>query len=200
MGSKIIYRNATMDDVDALFALDAKKWGKELTAGKEIWRERIKTFSEGIYLAELEGQLIGVAASHIVEYPKDYIPTWAEITGNGLMSNHNPNGNMIYGVDFSVDTDEEKVAANLLLCLIDNIANKRKLPGMLGCPAPFVSEYRKKNKDIEINEKIVEQLAHEDPLITHLFKALGFRIICARKDYLPEDEDSEGWGIILRIF
>jgi ribosomal protein S18 acetylase RimI-like enzyme len=63
----------------------------------------ISIFPEGQFCAEINGRIIGSSSSLIVSLKPDYADhTWNDITGQGLFTNHNPDGDSLYGADISV--------------------------------------------------------------------------------------------------
>jgi GNAT superfamily N-acetyltransferase len=66
-------------------------------------QSHISIFPEGQFCAEINGRIIGSSSSLIVSLEPDYAyHTWNDITGQGLFTNHNPNGDSLYGADISV--------------------------------------------------------------------------------------------------
>ena len=66
-------------------------------------QSHISIFPEGQFCAEVNGRIIGSSSSLIVSLEPDYAyHTWNDITGQGLFTNHNPNGDSLYGADISV--------------------------------------------------------------------------------------------------
>ncbi len=69
------------------------------------WKEHhikslINRFSEGQVVVKVNGQIAGCALSIIVDYDKfDEHHTYKEITGNYTFETHNPEGDVLYGID-----------------------------------------------------------------------------------------------------
>src|SRR3989339_2170251 len=190
----VVYRAASLDDISGLVALDQRKWEENVSAGYDKWESRMRIFPEGVRVAADEGGVVGVAVVHIVRYPESGFPTWSEITADGYITNHNPLGNKIYGVNFAVDSVRPKVAYNLLESVVDEVARPRGLPWRVGYTAPFVSKYKERFGVDELNEEIVERLALEDPIVNRLFFRLGFKFLGVSRDYFVDDRLSDGWG------
>ena len=63
----------------------------------------ISIFPEGQFCAEVNGRIVGSSSSLIVSLKPDYADhRWNNITGQGLFTNHNSNGDSLYGADISV--------------------------------------------------------------------------------------------------
>lgn len=70
------------------------------------FKAQLKTFPEGQICIEDDGKVIAAAQSLIVDYDKyGDRHTYNQITGEGLISTHDPKGNTLYGLDIFVDPD-----------------------------------------------------------------------------------------------
>jgi len=69
------------------------------------WKEKhiealIKKFPDGQVVIKINGKLAGVALSIIVDYDKfDDNHTYEQITGNYSFKTHNPDGDVLYGIE-----------------------------------------------------------------------------------------------------
>jgi hypothetical protein len=64
-------------------------------------QSHMNIFPEGQLIAEVDGRIVGSSSSLIVSLRPDYAEhTWYEITGQGLFTNHDPNGDSLYGPIF----------------------------------------------------------------------------------------------------
>jgi hypothetical protein len=70
----------------------------------EQFKSLIKTFPEGQLLIEYEGVVVASSASHNINF-NEYSETssWSELTASGYITNHNPNGDTLYGIEIMVD-------------------------------------------------------------------------------------------------
>ena len=70
------------------------------------YRMQLDAFPDGQLLAEVDGEIVGYATSLIVQLD-DESPwySYAEITGVGTFSTHNPSGDTLYGADIAVHPD-----------------------------------------------------------------------------------------------
>ena len=66
----------------------------------------LKVFPEGQICIEDNGRPVAAAFSVVVDYDKfGDEHTYEEITGNAYLTTHDPNGDVLYGVDVFVDPD-----------------------------------------------------------------------------------------------
>ena len=197
---KIVYRQPTMDDIDKLCELEKNVWGEEMGADRKKWESRLNIFPDGIQIAEFDNRIIGAVATVIVDwnYVDGYLPTWAEMSGEGLITNHNPQGNVMLGIDLAVVTVKYGVANRLVQFTKDLQIKKNIFAGGLGCRIPSLAEYVAKNSINNITKELVEKVAKTDVHV-YFWKKNGFKIVAARKDFFPPDIESLGWGLILSV-
>jgi ribosomal protein S18 acetylase RimI-like enzyme len=55
----VIIRQATIEDVDKVFEVEASCFPKAEAASRESLQQRISTFPESFFVAEIDGQIIG---------------------------------------------------------------------------------------------------------------------------------------------
>jgi GNAT superfamily N-acetyltransferase len=100
---KLIERLAEKSDFDEIIKLskicfpDTEPWTYEML------ESQFKNFPDGMQVIEYEGEIVGSATSLIVswdEYDDDH--TWKEICDNGYITNHDEEGDTLYGIEVMV--------------------------------------------------------------------------------------------------
>lgn len=193
---RLIIRNATLRDIQAIRDLVDLVYPHESTYTKDMLRGQINTFPMGQFVAEYEGRVVGYCATFIVEERFALKPhTWDEITGRGFASKHNPDGDYLYGMEICVDPkarrmrigqrfyDERKKLCRYLR--LRGIVFAGRLPG-----------YRKKRTKIKSPEDYIQQVKDKkirDQVLNFQMRQ-GFEIIGILKNYLPSDKDSMGYA------
>lgn len=106
---KLSVRHASVDDIPGIiavaraaypgFRIDEASYTRSYTL-------QLRAFPTGQYVAVANGEVIGYTTSLIVQLD-DESPwySYAEITGNGSFSTHNPAGDTLYGADIAVHPD-----------------------------------------------------------------------------------------------
>jgi predicted amidohydrolase/GNAT superfamily N-acetyltransferase len=110
-GSPIQIRQATSADVPALVALNRAAY-PTLAEDNIVWapshlESHQRIFPQGQLVAELDGRIMGAVATLIVDLGPNPLRdhTWAGITDSGYFTNHNPQGDTLYGADIYVHSD-----------------------------------------------------------------------------------------------
>lgn len=104
--SLIIIRNTLPEDIPKIVKLQEESFPYLARYGN-VWHPRelqshIRVFPEGQFCAELNGAVVASSSSLMVFLEPEYKEhTWKDITADGTMTNHNPNGDSLYGADIS---------------------------------------------------------------------------------------------------
>ena len=100
-------RNLRMDDYDQL----AGSFKRIYADNDVFWthaqiKKLIDIFPEGQVVVIVDNRIVGCALSIIVDY--DMVKgdhTYAQVTGNETFNTHNPNGNILYGIEVFIHPD-----------------------------------------------------------------------------------------------
>src|SRR5687768_2879156 len=75
----------------------------------DMLEAHVRVFPEGQFVAEIDGWLIGSATSLRVPLSRALAPhKWAEITGGGYLTTHDPEGDAIYLTEIMVHPDARR--------------------------------------------------------------------------------------------
>ncbi len=120
--SKIIVRNANINDLEGLLKLEEIAWEEGSRADRETYISRLETFPEGIFIGERDGEIEGVAVTQIINSEKlEEEFTWDSITDSGkIRRTHDPNGDVVYGVNLSVKPDG--IGNKVISAIMESIA------------------------------------------------------------------------------
>jgi ribosomal protein S18 acetylase RimI-like enzyme len=106
-GGEAIVRNTLPEDIPKIVDLQKESFPYLARYGN-IWHpeeleSHIRIFPQGQFVAvEPDGTVVGSASSLIVTLNPEYAEhTWIGITANGMFTNHNHNGDSLYGADIS---------------------------------------------------------------------------------------------------
>ncbi|MDQ6723685.1 MAG: GNAT family N-acetyltransferase [Thermoproteota archaeon] len=187
--NKINIKNLTENEISKVVDLQKESFADmsiySLTWSSSSLRNHIRLFPQGQLYAEFEGRLIGSCSSLIVSLKSDYEDhTWSDITEVGSFSNHNPNGDSLYGADISVHPDfRHRGIATMLYNSRRNLAIKLNLRRIIAGGRLF--DYCKYANLMSADEyaKKVANGELKDPVLSFQLKN-GFKVIKILPNYL----------------
>ena len=104
---QVMIRNTLPADIPKVVGLRKESFPFLARYGN-IWhpeelQSHLRIFPQGQFVAvEPDGTLVGSASTLIVSLDPEYAEhTWKEITADGIFTNHNPEGDSLYGADIS---------------------------------------------------------------------------------------------------
>ncbi len=159
----------------------------------------INKFPEGQFVALVDGKVVGSALSILVDYDKfsdDH--TYDEITANDTFDTHDPNGDVLYGIDVFVNQNYRGIRLGRRLYdarkeLCENL-NLRAI--IFGGRIPRYFEYAKKLDAKEYIEKVKNKEIH-DPVLNFQLSN-DFHVKKIIKQYMPGDVESLEYAILLQ--
>ncbi len=102
--SRLIVRRAKRSDIDALAELSNRVYEPDPGHSKRSLRAQLNNFPEGQFVAEYDGKIVGHCATFVIsEKVALTAHTWDEITGQGTAARHDDDGDVLYGMEVSVD-------------------------------------------------------------------------------------------------
>ncbi|MDZ5470577.1 GNAT family N-acetyltransferase [Bacillus sp. 31A1R] len=198
---KAIIRNYTKADFHELIRIQREAFPppfpEDLLWNQEQLDNHVRLFPEGALCVEVEGKICGSMTGLLMNYfsvSSDH--SWSEVTDDGYIRNHDPNGNSLYIVDISVSPSYRKLGLGkwLMQSMYETVVHL-KLERLLG--GGRMPGFHKHAKDLTAEEYVEKLLTGElkDPVITFLLRC-GRTPIKPIKDYL-EDEESLNYGLLM---
>jgi GNAT superfamily N-acetyltransferase len=191
-GGEAIVRNTISEDISKIVDLQKESFPYLARYGN-IWRpeeleSHIRIFPQGQFVAvEPDGTVVGSASSLIVApNPKYAEHTWIEITANGMFTNHNPNGDSLYGADISTHPKfRHEGIGKMLYDARKELTIRLNLPRMIGGGRLFnYSEYSDKMSALEYAQRVIKGELRDPVLSFELDN--GFKFIKILPDYLND--------------
>lgn len=197
--AKLIVRPALAKDARAIARLSTKVYGKAEAMTAAQIRGQINNFPEGQFVADYEGTIVGHCATLIVSQEIAFAPhSWGEITGDGFGTRHDPEGDVLYGMEVCVDPDFRRLRIGQRfyrkrqeLCQyfeLKGIAFGGRLPGYARRRRDYLDPQA--YLDAAIERKL------RDPVINFQL-GQGFQAKGILPDYLPGDRDSAGNAVLM---
>jgi ribosomal protein S18 acetylase RimI-like enzyme len=185
-------RNTKKEDIHKIIELQKESFPLLAKYGN-IWHEEelqshLNIFPDGQFVAEEpDGTIVGSASTLIISLHPEYADhTWKEITANGLFTNHDPNGDSLYGADISTHPKyRHEGIGSMLYDERKRLVITLKLRRMIAGGRLFnYSNYSNQMSAEDYSKKVVEGKLH-DPVLSFEI-ANGFRFIKVLSDYLDD--------------
>ncbi|NBC96636.1 MAG: GNAT family N-acetyltransferase [Deinococcus-Thermus bacterium] len=196
---KLVVRQASLRDVDGVIALSRRVYPEEVPYTRGQVSGQINAFQEGTFVAEYGGEIVGYAASIMMREHRVMAPhTWGEISGGGYASQHNGNGDWLYGIEVMVHPEMRRLRigkrlyqARERLCIdlgLKGIAFGGRIPGF--------RRHRSRYPDPDAYLEAVKAGDLKDMVIGFQMRN-GFEPLRALRNYAPEDLPSGGHAALM---
>ncbi|GGH73795.1 putative amidohydrolase/ribosomal protein S18 acetylase RimI-like enzyme [Pullulanibacillus pueri] len=195
---KMELRNIKMEDIDDILELQ-----KRCFPGMDPWKRdqlesHLKIFPEGQFCITYEGKIIGSCSSLIINFEEyDNNHTWDDITDEGYITNHNPDGDNLYGIEVMVDPEFRRMKIGRRLYEArKELARELNLESILiGGRIPGYHDHADSLTPREYVEEVIERNLY-DPVLT--FQLMnGFVLKRINAHYLPDDVASEEYATLM---
>ncbi len=199
--SKLVIRNAKPSDVPAITDLTTRVYTGTGMHGYSAGavKGQINNFPDGQFVMLVDDKVVGYCATFRISEKMCLKPhTWAEITGNGYASRHEPDGDWLYGMEVCVDPDYRGYRLGQRL-----YNERKKLCQSLGLKGivfagrlPTLAKRIKKYASVEDYIEAIKLKKARDPVLSFQLHN-GFEVIGIIPEYLAVDHQSMGYGIHL---
>ncbi len=198
---KIIVRNTRKEDINEIIEL-----GKICFPNMEPWKveqliSHITIFPEGQFVVEFEDKIVGSCSSLIVnfdEYEDQH--TWNTITDNGYITNHDPQGFNLYGIEVMVAPEYRRMKlGHRLYDARKDLARRLNLKSII--IGGRIPNYHKYKSEMTPREYVAQVEKHSiyDPVLS--FQLLqGFTIKQINTRYLPDDTASAAFATLMEWY
>jgi len=199
--SRLEIRNATTRDAGKIAALTARVYGKAGQHGytKAAITGQINNYPMGQFVALADDRVVGYCATFRIGGELALKPhTWAEITGNGYASRHDPKGEWLYGMEVCVDPDYRGYRiGQRLYNARKKLCQDEELRGIVFVGRlPSLSRRLKKFASVEDYIEQVQQKRQRDPVLSFQLRN-GFEVQGVIENYDAQDRESLGYGVHL---
>jgi ribosomal protein S18 acetylase RimI-like enzyme len=198
---RAVIRNYAEADFKELIEVQQESFPPPYPA--ELWwneqqlMNHIQLFPLGVLCIEVEGVIAGSMTGLLVEFdPAHPHHTWAGITDDGYIRNHNPDGNTLYVVDICVRPVYRKLGlGQMLMQAMYEVVVHLGLKRLVGCGRmPRYHQYAAELSAEAYVQRVLTGEIH-DPVITFLLRC-GRTPLAVVPGYL-EDEESLGNGLLM---
>lgn len=195
---KIRVRQITLDDYEQIHELALKCFAGMQPWGKEQIKSQLERFPEGQLCVEFEGQIIGSSSSLIIdfdEYGEKH--SWQDIADGGYISNHDPEGDTLYGIEVMVDPDFRgmKIGRRLYEARKELVHRLNLKRIVIGGRVPNYHKYAGKMDIYEYVDRVQSKEIYDPVLTFQLANAFYLKRIIT--DYMQSDAESQGFALLL---
>jgi predicted amidohydrolase/GNAT superfamily N-acetyltransferase len=197
--ARLEIRQAGLADVDGIVDLVRRSYQDLPVYSPTEIRAQLHNYSEGCFVAVLDGGIVGYCASFRIRGSVAFEPhSWREITGAGTGSRHNPLGEWLYGYEMCVDpTARGARIGRRLYEERRSLAERLDLNGIVF--AGRMPNYSRHRRKTDGPQDYVDQVAAgkiHDPVIRFQL-ANGFEPLRVIPEYLPSDAKSLGNAVLM---
>jgi predicted amidohydrolase/ribosomal protein S18 acetylase RimI-like enzyme len=195
---RIRVRSMTMDDFDALVSMQQRCFPNMKPWRPDHIQSLLANFSDGQLVVEYDGQVVASSSSLVVDFDDyDEWHNWREISDNGYIRNHNPDGDTLYGIEIMVDPDfRGRKLARRLYDARKRLARRMNLKQIIiGGRIPGYGEHADAMSATEYVERVMAKELF-DPVLTAQISN-GFDLRRLIPDYFPSDVESRGYATFL---
>jgi len=194
--SRLVVRRVKRSDIDAMAELSRRVYDHSQAYTRRALRAQLNNFPDGQFVAEYDGRIVGHCATFMIAEKLALAPhTWVEITGQGLASRHDEAGDVLYGMEVSVDPEYRRLRigqrlydARKQLCEtlgLKGIVFGGRLPGL-------ARRIKSVGSAKSYAQAVIDKKIRDSALGFHLSN--GFELIGLLKDYDPADHESLGYA------
>ena len=195
---KIRVRRLKPEDFDQVVVL-----AKKCFPGMKPWIERqflsmLERFPDGQLCVEFNKQIVASSSSLMLDFGKySQWHDWKLISDGGYISNHDPEGDTLYGLEMMVDPEYRGMRLSRRLYEKRKaFVKKRNIARIvIGGRIPGYKDHAKK-MSVEEYVQLVVGKSLTDPTLTSQVSN-GFVLRGIIPDYMPSDEDSAGYATFL---
>ncbi len=196
-----VIRNYREADFEALIQIQKEcfppPFPPELWWTKQQLAAHVQRFPAGAICAEADGQLVGSMTGLVIQYDPDELRhSWAEVTGEGSISTHNPSGDTLYIVDISVRPTYRKYGFGKAMTeAMYHLVIHHRLKRLLG--GARLSGYHRYAGQMSAEEyaQLVVSGQLVDPVVTFLLRC-GRVPVKVVENYL-DDEESHHHALLM---
>lgn len=188
----LIIRNTRLDDIEQIVKLQQDSF-PILARYDNIWhpeelKSHLQIFPLGQFVVvEEDGEVVGSASTLIVTLNPEYAEhTWKGITSDGMFTDHNPNGDSLYGADISTHPKfRHEGIGSMLYGARKELVLRLGLRRMISGGRLFnYQDYADKMSAFEYANKVINGELHDPVLSFELDN--GFKFIKVLPEYLDD--------------
>ncbi len=195
---RIKVRQLKIEDFKQLVELQKLAFPGMPTWSREQFTSQLDIFPEGQISIVYDGKIIASSSSLIVDFDlHEDFDSWQRISDNGYITNHNPDGDTLYGIEIMVHPDYRGVRlSRRLYDARKQIARKYNLRSIvIGGRIPGYHKHKAKMTAREYVDRVISKELYDQVLTAQLSN--GFVLKRIMPTYLKSDTESAGNATLL---
>lgn len=194
--SKIVVRNIRPEDFEQIVNLQKICFPTMAPWGRDQFESQLGIFPDGQFCVEYDDEVVASCCSLIIDFEEyDETHSWREISSGGYITNHDAEGDTLYGIEIMVHPEYRgmKLARRLYDARKDLVRERNLKRIVIGGRIPGYVAFRDRMKPREYVEKVISRSLFDPVLTVQL--ANGFQLKRLIPDYIG-DEDSAGYATL----
>jgi len=195
---KIIVRPIELEDYQKIVELQLKCFPGMKPWTREQMESQLDIFQPGQICVEYDGKIVASSSSLILDFALyGEMHTWRDISNAGYITNHNPEGNTLYGIEIMVDPEYRgmKLARRLYDARKRIAVEMNLMRIVIGGRIPNYGKYAEKMTAREYVDKVTQKVLVDPVLTTQLSN--GFVLKRLMSSYMESDKESRGYATFL---
>lgn len=191
---------AAVDVMRDSYGDDPDEWRDcDICLQEAHFRNHSQQFPEGQFVALVRHQIVGMALTMRTSIPpEEAVGVWMDAIGGLEITNHDPEGDWLYGVEFAVRPSFRRrgIGTKLYKARFD-LVKRLKLKGFyFGGMLMGYHRFEKKMPPLEYGTKVIAREI-KDPTVTMQMNR-GFKALRVMENYL--DEEMAGNAAVLMVW
>lgn len=195
---RLVVRPLTPDDFDSVVALQRRCFPGIAPWKSEQFSQQLALFPEGQICILFDDTIVATSSALIVD-EEDYGAwhTFDQVSDNGFIRGHDPEGDTLYGIDIAVDPDHRgfRLARRIYDARKALVAEKNLRAILIAGRIPGYHDHKDEMTADEYVAAVVTK-RFQDPVLTAQLSN-GFAIRQVLRGYLPSDFESGGHAVFM---
>lgn len=194
----VVVRNTRPEDFPAISKICREVYPSTAPWGETQLSSHLEVFPEGQFVAELDGEVVGMAASLILAWDDYEIDdNWRDITDHGMFTNHDPAGHTLYGAEIMVRPGVQGCGVGSAI-----YGAREDLVRELGLwrirAGARLRDYHRYAAEMNAREYVrrVRRGELSDRTLSFQLRR-GFRVLAVISEYLRHDPESLGYAALI---
>ncbi len=194
----VVVRNTRPEDFPAISKICREVYPSTAPWGETQLSSHLEVFPKGQFVAKLDGEVVGMAASLILAWDDYEIDdNWRDVTDHGMFTNHDPAGHTLYGAEIMVSPSAQgKGVGSAIYKAREDLVRELKLWRIRA--GARLRDYHRYASEMSAKEYVrrVRRGELRDRTLSFQLRR-GFRVLAVISEYLRHDPESLGYAALI---